>query len=499
MDKTIEEYEKSIEQIQYLLKNEKSLTDIELRNLSRTLNVVESNLKMKLFQKVFESKDTTSILTEIDEKIAELTNEIINARQNIDDLKDNKTIFIGSKKDGLIIDNCSFLIEQLSTLKNRIVEKDYNHLVSELFKKEIKEQQALIDSCGGALHEGNFKFAQIYGDALIKISATNSERNLIPNYEAIGNLFAINEDKELISELKSYVEKKEKEELLLQKEEAYKKAIEVLDTIIDKFPVPAKLTNFFQKEKVFDSNPKSEPRIMNDYQVEELKRLSRNILTKKLNKTKIKELEDNIEEFKKSEKNFSNLKEEVNILGIGDILSNLGCENEHSPIKRKKGFSYSVENSEVIYEMIVIKKLMSVFEKKNATGFEMNEIYEKLISEERKVQQEQVEIEQNNLSPKAKELLTRDEAGVRMATNFDKCKKSYDQRYDETPIIAAYILKVIGETKKMPYEEMIKTVNYAHDNHELESEYNEIVDKYIVKVREDIGYIIPDEENHHKL
>ena len=49
MDKTIEEYEKSIEQIQYLLKNEKSLTDIELRNLSRTLNVVESNLKMKLF------------------------------------------------------------------------------------------------------------------------------------------------------------------------------------------------------------------------------------------------------------------------------------------------------------------------------------------------------------------------------------------------------------------------------------------------------------------
>lgn len=461
----VEEVKKSLLEIEGLLKSDRKLGNRDFEVLNDMITVLENQVKIKLFDKLVKSKNTSQIIDDIDKKIEELSQQLETLS-----LEESKYKIADYKHQ---IDNHKTAINNLKELKESYKNKDYEELVKHTF--ELDKEKKLITYCCSSLAIGYFEFETLFGNALVK----NDSHDIQPNYDSINNFFEIYQDQDTIQKLKEYFSYDEKEKKM---EEDKKNALE-LEKILPALEKSADDIRVYLYFELMRKKYKSDIADYKDQLENEYKKIKSSMF-KRFKKEKIEKLE---KEISKNDmlfgKKISDLEEKLKDLKIYDyvdeIKNTMNGKNSfiHNPRDAKEKISslywFSSKNShynlgnkcvdnidfnEIPFKREIelnSKKLQHIEDELSSVKKLKEEIYEKLPSQ-------------------TKEQLNKDLNGMKMVALMDE----KPEKYGHSPIICAYILKVIGQVKNIPLQDMVDIIKMDQQKvKNIEKKYLEILER----------------------
>lgn len=473
-----------IELAKYLLHEAEDVNRDDLLIIKRAISSFKSIIKVKVFDNILANSDALDrVIQEIDELISKYREE---ANTIESDLK-KKVVSGGSKSLNII----NRYIESLETLKKNIINNDYYALVED-FIVDKKSGQQLIDDCAISLSNGYGKFISLFGRPIVTYARDGVNRFDF-NYEIIDKLIEISQNESLKHELIHYVEKtdsidlisrceRSKDEvegwniaasninlikyylrqvILLDKKQdlytIYKDDLEAIEIELES--IRGKGFRLFKSEEVIDRENK----------IAELK------MKMKISDDIIAVLKERIEKYQV----------EIDKLNISDIISALIATYS----KRK-----IVNNSQIKIPYMIRKNKNVVDDISQAQVEEELAHLEEFINDKIKVatlrsedlsalmdeKKQTKEAELETLSEEAKLLVQEYPDDVRnMVTLF----KSPDNQ-KRTPIICAYILKVLNDSSLLSYQDMNEVMGNPVIVDELIGSFQSVIDKYVVEQRD---------------
>ena len=474
---SVEEIKKALLEIEKLLKSDRKLGSRDFEVLNGMTTVLENQVKIKLFDKLVKSKDTSRIIDDIDKKIEELSKQ--SETLSLEELKYDSFNY---KRQ---MDNYKHAINNLKELKEDYKNKAYEKLAKHTFG--LDKEKDLITNCCNSLAVGYFEFETLFGKAL----AESNSHSVQPNYDVINNFFEIYQDQETVKKLKEYFSYDEKEKKMKEEKE---NALE-LNKIL---PVLENSANDIRTYLYFELIRKKYNHDIDNYK-EQLKnecKKMKSSLFKNFKKNKIEKLEKEISRMDMlfGEK-ISTLEEKLKDLGIynyvEEIIKTMNGNNNfiHDPhgAKEKIGSLYWFSSKNSYYDIgdkrinnidfgeipfkreieVNSKKLQSIEDELTTVKKLKDEIYEKLPSQ-------------------TKTQLVKDPSGMKMVAQMDE----RPERYGCSPIVCAYILKVIGQAKNISLQDTVDIIKIDQQKiNKLETEYLKILERELDSQQNNVDLI----------
>ena len=474
-----------IEELKVLV-NSKELTNEEKRIIKKLLNYIRLNVKLSIFHKVISNKN------EVIELIASIDNLISNYEQTLN----NSIEDIGY----------SFKIKRLKAIKKSVLDNNYEYFVQDIIK-DFQDEQELIDMCSLSLSSDYRRFETYFGKPIV----TNGGKG-IHGYkvdeETIDCIFDIIMNKSLNKSINDYVltlKASQKFDFKLQqlknRRKLFEKCIEN-HNLLEKF-----IKVLIELVKVDDEYKDFENTYIRNKNVIEVIDSGSFVerLSKKYEKTK------RIEENEIIDKNYLQVKNaRIETLGekrneLFEKLAAVGLEFVLVQLQNK----IKIENAKIVYD----------YSSKNVDNYEhvAYTLYNELIafhnrtisSKDMKCQREIELIDDLYsiiLEEKQKYLNKKDGIYSKMDITgkslIDKhlsdCIKiseleNSSRRYCVSPMLSAYMLRVISKLKHIDFEKLSETFLKESDENSLKKDYDEFINRKIGEIYDQISRLKADD------
>lgn len=475
---SVEDFKKSLLEIDKLLKSDRTFTIQDLEVMNDLATVLENQVKIRLFDKMVQSKNPSRIISDIDSKIEELSQQL-DALQS-EPLEDK--IAYRHK-----VQNYKRVIEELKQLKENYKNKDYENLVKDTF--ELGKGKKLTTWCCGSLAIGYFEFESLFGETLAE--SKKSSQNIQPNYNFINNFFEVYQDHDTVQKLKQYFSCVDK---VKEMEEDKNTALELNEIL----PVLKKAEGDIRTYLYYRLIKETYYQDIDIYKMQlesECKKMKASLF-KGFKKGKIEDLEKRIAQMDNyAEEKLSSLEEKLRAQGVYDYVEKImktmrgqnSYLNDPRNAKEKVGsmYWYSSEITKadvgnmhldvVDFKPVPFEKEM----KKNVNTLQH-------VEAELPLAEKQKEEIYETLPSQTKEQLKKDSRGMRMVASMDERPK----RYNLSPIVSAYILRVIGQMENLSLHEMTDTIKMDQQKlQELEKKYYEILERELNNQQENVDRI----------
>lgn len=475
---SVEEFKKSLLEIDKLLKSNRKFAKEDLSTLNDLATVLENQVKIRLFDKIIQSKNPSRIISDIDGKIEELSQQL-------------ETLSSEPLEDKIAyrhqVQNYKRVIEELKELKENYKNKDYEKLVKDTF--DLEKEKDLIVWCCSSLAVGYFEFESLFGETLAESKKRSSD--IQPNYNFINNFFEVYQDQDTIQKLKEYFSYVDQEKKMKEDKDTALELNEILP-VLEKAEGDIKKYLYY---KLIRETYDHDISIYKNYLESECRKMKASLF-KAFKKGKIEDLKKKIAQMDNySEETLSNLEKNLKNLGVYDYVEKIikTMKGQNSFIsnprdaKEKVGsmYWYSSENRKgvvgnvyldvVDFRPIPFKKEME----KNANKLQHIESELPLVEKQKKEVYEK-------LPSQTKEQLEKDPRGMKMVATMDE----RPERYNRSPIVCAYILRVIGQMENLSLQEMTETVKMDQQKlQELEKKYSEILERELNNQQENVDMI----------
>lgn len=474
-----------IEELKVLV-NSNEMTSEEKRIIKKLLNYIRLNVKLSIFHKVISNKD------EITELIASIDNLISTYEQTL--------------KNSVEDAGYSFKIKRLKAIRESILANDYEYFVQDIIT-DFQDEQELIDMCSLSLSSDYRKFETYFGKPLVANDGKSIHEYKIDE-ETIDRIFGIIMNRSLNKSINDYVltlKASQKFDFKLKqlknRRELFEKCIENHSLLEEFIKVLIELAKVEDEYKDLESTYTRNKNVIE--MIDSSSFLER--LSKKYEKAKRVEENEIIEKnylqgksarIKELEEKRNELFEKLAAVGLEFVLVQL--ENK-----------IKVENAKVIYD----------YSPKNVDNYEhvAYTLYNELIafhnrtisSKDAKCQKEIdlvddlygiiLEEKQKYINKKDNIYSSMDDVGKSLIDNhLSDCVKiseleNSSRRYSVSPMLSAFMLRVISKLKHINFEDLNATFLKESDENNLKKDYDDFINRKIGEVYDQITRLKDDD------
>lgn len=444
---------KELEIIDHLI-NSENISDDDLSILNRVLIARKTSIKVSLIDYIVNN------IKKKDEFI-----DVIN-------FKINQLLELGKELEANgygMIDFIDKKVRQLKWLAENIKHKEYKKLIIDTISDDIHDMQSLIDVCSLSLGKGYNDYVEIFGSTLVSNSGfqrQNDEYKI--NGEIIDKVFDIVIDDELFSELIQYYN------LKLEINRCDQKIEELYNNLgLDEF-VKQQSESITRYEKLRKSNFEENERILKQKlrgAEAKLRDLSKDKLSRLLNKRKIGKLKNEIKQYLNEQHQNSLNLNEFNILKIkfADYDIDTLIEKNHLFLPSDGTIDFKFEKHK--------KRIKSRIELEKNTKKTIETKLSRYIE---------------NMSSNGKNLVINNPDDICKIISLVNGEK----RYGRTPIICMYSLKILRDLMNMSFEDIQNMINSDNSIKELNEKYCQIINEQFDLYEDNIDSIIGNLQLH---
>lgn len=483
---SVEEFKKALLEIQRLLDSDIELTRQDRVVLYNLTTVLENQVKIKLFDKIVQSKNNEHIISDIDSKIEEISQKMDELSQQKEELplsKQEKDQSIYKRK----VENYQLAIQKLKELKENYIHKDYEQLVKSSF--DLDKEKELIRWCCSSLAVGYFEFETLFGESLAENKKWSDDMQ--PNYDFINNFFEVYQNQDIIQKLKEYFSYADKEKRMKEDKDIALELNKILPSL-EKSEEDIRDYLYYELiRRTYETDISSYKKQL-ETECRKMKSSSFSIFKKK----KIEQLEKAISVmdhyFGYDLTSLENKLKDLEIYDyIDKILTTMMGKNSFigNPRDAKEEIGslywFASQNKKAhvgnMYVDVTDFKKVPFEKKMEKNSSKLQHIEEEIQSVE-KLKEEAYQ----KLPIETKEQLAKDPRGVKMVASMDE----RPERYGRSPIVCAYILRVIGQMKNIPIQDMVNELKMDQQELEkLEKKYSEILERELNRQHETVESI----------
>ncbi len=473
MAKTLEE---SVDVLHNLFLSKPTLTDSDADALKMLFEVLENNAKIELFNILAGATERSAIVNFLDEMLDKYQASLVSLKNKADGIDTSKEI-----------QKYEELINYVNSMKSAYINKDFKELTESFFGKAMTLEDTLKGACLSSLASGYNAFISLYDEFILDgVNAKNDgvytpdineDHNININSNYLDNAFEILLDAEKMKTFKEYFRLKHASKYLLVVEKDKMRTV-AYDEIANNLPAVKEIADLIikcHKLRALIKAGKMEADF-NYFEDDEEDYTKKSALWKLIHKDKVNkalehqkllsQIDSDSEELKMLENKLDTLFEGFS-LDTRKIIEKalepivIGTdENERFFLDELKGFILSEDMERAKQSLQQKSAELKIVIHKN----------EELLA----TRKDKFDSFVNDMPKDAKALLEKDEQGIENIVMLDqRCI-----RYNRTPLVCAYILKVLSDAKKISSEEMLNslgTIDYSN----LTSEYQNYIDTYL--------------------
>ena len=460
----MEDLKNDIQELKNML-TDSSLTNEEKNMLRKLIVLIKTNIKLSLLNNIISNKEEIkTLITGIDKLLSTYEKELSEA---------NDKIIEGRLKSK---------IRRLTVIKKSIEDNSYEFFVEDIIG-DIKEEQQLLNICSLTLSSDYRKFKTFFGSPIINDKTLNKGYSV--NVDTIDAIFEIITNHDLNVHINSYVTIFNKEKELQKKIDQTAKKIDLYRLCIENRDLIKKYikkhirvlikreefeplkTRYQQNQQIIETIKESSlfDRLSQRYDCEK-----REIENEKL----IAYLAKEKPLLTGLEKQENDAAKELIDMGLESILN----EFKIKMISKAGKISYkivdaSLDNIEYVAYTLFVETLKDV--DKCEKEIELAEHLISVLEGEK----------QKYITKKASIYNKMDERGKKLVDNhLNDCKnivelETSDKKYNISPILSAYVLRVISKIKKIDFDKLNDMVDSEIDIDALKTEYNLIIERKI--------------------
>ena len=423
-----------IEELKALV-NSKEMTNEEKRIIKKLLNYIRLNVKLSIFHKVISNKD------EITELISSIDNLISNYEQTLN----NSIEDIGY----------SFKIKRLKAMRESILANDYEYFVQDIIK-DFEDEQELIDMCSLSLSSDYRRFETYFGKPIV----TNEGRG-IHGYkvdeETIDCIFDIIMNRSLNKSINDYV-------LTLKSSQKF----------------DFKLQQLRNRRELFEKC------IENHDLLEEFIKV-------------LMELVKVDDEYKDFENTYIRNKNVIEVIDSGSFVERLSKKYEKAKIENSKiVYDYSSKNVDnyehvayTLYNELIAfhNRTISSKDMKCQREIELiDDLYSIILEEKQKYLNKKDGI-YSKMDATGKSLIDKHLSDCIKISELENSSR----RYCVSPMLSAYMLRVISKLKHIDFAKLSETFLKESDENSLKKDYDEFINRKIGEIYDQISRLKDDD------
>lgn len=486
----VDELKREIAELKLIALDGEKVTNEDLRTLKRTLEVMKDGVYLSIFSEVLDSRKE-DVLEEIDAKIEKWTKEAESLEAEMDAVSVNMTS-ASAKRTRL-------LIEKIEEIKKAVEEVNYERLASS-FVESKKNGQELVDSCSRSLALGYMDFLKFFGQYPVEAEDKVNYHGFSINKEVIDKIFKVVTNKPLLDEIRNIVEvdrklAKTRYELLdinyvlgaydfVLKNNTQVK--EYISALVASIKLEEELERYKRNVQIATAH-------VNEYE-------TANVFHKMTNLSKYKEISKNLvlfeeriaeikDQIKKVQEQLKKL--EIPIIGAGleDLIiilkERLFCGDD-----KNVHFNYVLHGDSKLTSKEALAGVLFT-----GVNIENYKVKYTIAQDKKQMELEALEHEKETLESKKTQ-----EASEYLEKEYTTCQRIVDLenaqiRYDKTPIICAYILKVLSDAKELPWQDIVDMVSSKENADELSQGYDQVIEEYMNRKMHEISKL---ETNHQE-
>lgn len=474
-----------IEELKALV-NSKEMTNEEKRIIKKLLNYIRLNVKLSIFHKVISNKD------EITELIASIDNLISTYEQTL--------------KSSVEDAGYSFKIKRLKAMRESILANDYEYFVQDIVD-DFQDEQELIDMCSLSLSSDYRNFETYFGKPLVANDGKSIHGYKIDE-ETVDRIFSIIMNRSLNKSINDYVlalKASQKFDFKLKqlrnRRKLFEKCIENHSLLEEFIKVLVELAKVEDEYKDFESTYTRNKNVIEiidsssfferlSKKYEKAKRVEENEIIEKNylqgKSAKIKDLEE-----KRNE-----LFEKLAAVGLEFVLVQL--ENKIKVEDAKVIYDYTPKNVDnyehtayTLYNELIAFHNRTISSKDAKCRKEIDlvdDLYSIILEEKQKYVNKKDNIYSNM-----------DEVGKSLIDNhLSDCVKiseleNSSRRYSVSPMLSAFMLRVISKLKHINFEDLSQTFLKKSDENNLKKDYDDFINRKIGEVYDQISRLKDDD------
>lgn len=474
MAKTLEE---SVNVLHNLFLSKPTLTDSDADTLKMLFEVLENNAKIELFNILAGATERSAIINFLDEMLDKYQASLVSLKNKADGIDASKEI-----------QKYEELINYVNSMKSAYIKKDFKGLTESFFGKAMSLEDTLKKACLSSLASGYNAFISLYDEFILDgVNAKNGgvytpdinevNDNIKINSNYLDNAFEILLDAEKMKTFREYFRLKHASKYLLVVEKDKMRTV-AYDEIANNLPAVKEIADLIikcHKLRALIKAGKTEADF-NYFEDDEEDYTKKSALWKLIHKDKINkalehqkllsQIDSDSEELKTLENKLDTLFEGFSLDTRKIIEKSLEPivigtdDNERFFLDELKGFILSEDMERAKQSLQQKSAELKIVIHKN----------EELLA----TRKDKFDSFANDMPEDAKALLEKDEQGIENIVMLDqRCI-----RYNRTPLVCAYILKILSDSKKIAPEEMLNslgTIDYSN----LASEYQNYFDTYL--------------------
>lgn len=468
------------------LANSTEMTSEEKKIITKFLNYIRLNIKLSIFNKVISSKD------EVTELVASIDNLIF--------------IYEQSLRSSVDDNGYSFKIKRLNEIKISILENNYEYFVQDIIN-DFQDEQELIDMCSLSLSSDYRKFETYFGKPMVSNDGKSIHGYKIDE-ETVDRVFSIIMNRPLNKNINSYVlalKSSQKFDFKLKqlknRRELFEKCIENHDTLEEFIRTLIELSTEKEEYEKYESVYR---RNNNVIQVIDsgsfLERLSKKFeRAKRVEENSILEkdyLQTQRERITTLEEKRNNLFTKLADVGLEYVLIQL--ENKIKRVNEKVIYKIdqaTVDNydhvAHTLFNELIAFNNKSISSKDTRCQREINladDLYSLILEEKQKY-----------IAKKENIFYNMDADGQTLINDhLSDCVKIFelensDRRYCVSPMLSAFIIRVISKLKGISFNDLSETFLNESDQNKLKKDYDDFINRKIGEVYNQISRLKDDE------
>lgn len=474
MAKTLEE---SVNVLHNLFLSKPDLTTGDANTLKKLFQVLENNAKIEIFNTLVSATDKSAIVNFLDEmlyKYQDILTEL-KAKESTDEVASE-------------IQKYEVLVNYVRSMKNAYVNKDWKELTYSFFGNDTKSENALKMDCLGSLATGYYAFNSLYGEFILEdgsqrkmdpytpsVTEVTNDAKINSNY--LDSVFEILLDAEKMEIFRLYFRLKNAGRLVIVVDRD-KIRMEAYDEIANNFMHVKRISEIIGKYHSLQNSVKDKQMDADtkyfDVQGEDYS--SKSALWKLVHKDKV----NKAAEYKELVAQISALNEEINSLEaeLDSLSENLSTDTKNlirsalNPVI--KGGDGEEKNFYEDLRSIIVnddeEKAKQKLEQRKNSLSEVTAKNEELLAN----RQDRLNALMSDMPNELKDQLSKDEHGIESIVLLDQ----RNTRYNRSPIVCAYVLKVLSDARGISPEDMLNSLGKIELS-DLESEYQDYIDTYL--------------------
>lgn len=460
----MEDLKNDIQELKNML-TDSNLTQEERNMLRKLIILIKTNVKLSLLNNIISNKEEIkTLITGIDKLLSTYENELSEANDKITEGR------LKSK------------IRRLTAIKKSIEDNSYEFFVEDIVG-DIKEEQQLINICSLALSSDYRKFKTFFGSPIINDKTSNNGYTV--NVDTIDAIFEIITNHDLNVHINSYVAVYNKERDLQKKIDQTNKKIDLYRLCIENREL---IKNYIKKHiRVLIKKEEYEPcqtRYQQNQQI--IDTINESSLFDRLSQRydrEKREIENEklIEYLAKEKPLLTGLEKQER--EAAKALTDAGLDSILDEFTRKifckdgkisyKVANASLDNIEYVAYTLFVETLKGI--SKCEKEIELAEHLISVLEAEKQKHIAKKSSIYNKMDERGKDLV---DNHLNDCTNIVELETS-DKKYNISPILSAYVLRVISKIKKIDFDKLNDMVDSGIDLDALREEYNLLIERKI--------------------